>query len=97
MPIDLFLASVVCLLLLPAHPQSFTNLAAFPSVSDVHLKQKSSLLYSGTGVYYGGYEGSSLYKWYRESSDGTRHCIDGADLIIYEVTDADYSCRLLFG
>uniref|UniRef100_A0A0E0AFR8 Uncharacterized protein n=1 Tax=Oryza glumipatula TaxID=40148 RepID=A0A0E0AFR8_9ORYZ len=72
-------------------------MAAFPSVSDVHLKQKSSLLYSGTGVYYGGYEGSSLYKWYRESSDGTRHCIDGADLIIYEVTDADYSCRLLFG
>lgn len=87
----------MCLLLLPAHPQSFTNLAAFPSVSDVHLKQKSSSLYSGTGVYYGGYEGSSLYKWYRESSDGTRHCIDGADLIIYEVTDADYSCRLLFG
>ncbi|KAL5197898.1 hypothetical protein ABZP36_001410 [Zizania latifolia] len=72
-------------------------MAAFPSVSDVHLKQKSSSLYSGTGIYYGGYEGSSLYKWYRESSDGTRLCIDSADLIAYEVTDADYGCRLLFG
>uniref|UniRef100_A0A0D9WVG8 Ig-like domain-containing protein n=1 Tax=Leersia perrieri TaxID=77586 RepID=A0A0D9WVG8_9ORYZ len=72
-------------------------MAAFPSVSDVQLKQKSLSLYSGAGIYYGGYEGSSLYKWYRESSDGSRHCIDGADLMTYEVTDADYSCRLLFG
>lgn len=72
-------------------------IAAFPSVSDVHLKQTSSGLYSGVGIYYGGYEGPSLYKWYRESSDGTRICIDGADLITYEVIDADYSCRLLFG
>lgn len=72
-------------------------MAAFPSVSDVHLEQRSSDVYCGFGIYYGGYEGSSLYRWYRESSDGTRLHIDGADSIMYEVTDADYSCRLLFG
>ncbi|CAM0905321.1 unnamed protein product [Alopecurus aequalis] len=72
-------------------------LAAFPSVSHVNLKPTSSDLYSGVGIYYGGYEGSSLHKWYRESSDGTRICIDGADSSTYEVTDADYSCCLLFG
>jgi hypothetical protein len=71
--------------------------AAFPSVLDVSLKQTSSDLYSGVGIYYGGYEGSSLHKWYRESGDGTRICIDGADSSTYEVTDSDYSCCLLFG
>ncbi|KAF8714070.1 hypothetical protein HU200_028066 [Digitaria exilis] len=72
-------------------------MAAFPSVSDVHLEQKSADVYCGLGIYYGGYEGSSLYRWYRESSDGTRTCIDGADSVTYEVRDADYNCRLLFG
>ncbi|XP_062189872.1 187-kDa microtubule-associated protein AIR9-like [Phragmites australis] len=72
-------------------------MAAFPSVSDVHLEQKSLDVYCGLGIYYGGYEGSSLYRWYREPSDGTRLHIDGADSVTYEVTDADYSCRLLFG
>jgi len=72
-------------------------MAAFPSVSDVHLEQKNSDIYCGLGIYYGGYEGSSLYRWYRESSDGTRIHIDGADSVTYEVMDADYSCRLLFG
>ncbi|CAN6203007.1 unnamed protein product [Urochloa humidicola] len=72
-------------------------MAAFPSVSDVHLEQRSSDVYCGLGIYYGGYEGSSLYRWYRESSDGTRTRIDGANSVTYEVTDADYSCRLLFG
>ncbi|RLN34629.1 hypothetical protein C2845_PM03G19820 [Panicum miliaceum] len=72
-------------------------MAAFPSVSDVHLEQKNSDVYCGLGIYYGGYEGSSLYRWYRESSDGTRIHIDGADSVTHEVTDADYSCRLLFG
>ncbi|KAJ1287736.1 hypothetical protein BS78_02G033400 [Paspalum vaginatum] len=72
-------------------------MAAFPSVSDVRLEQKSSGAYCGLGIYYGGYEGSSLYRWYRESSDGTMLHIDGADSVTYEVTDADYNCRLLFG
>lgn len=72
-------------------------MAAFPSVLDVNLKKTSSDLYSGVGIYYGGYEGSSLHKWYRESSDGTRICIDGAASSTYEVADADYSCHLLFG
>ncbi|TKW30421.1 hypothetical protein SEVIR_2G035700v4 [Setaria viridis] len=72
-------------------------MAAFPSVLDVHLEQKSSDVYCGLGIYYGGYEGSSLYRWYRESSDGTRTRIDGANSVTYEVTDADYSCHLLFG
>ncbi|KQK21044.1 187-kDa microtubule-associated protein AIR9 [Brachypodium distachyon] len=72
-------------------------MAASPSVSEVNLKQTSPDLYSGVGIYYGGYEGSSLHRWYRESSDGIRIWIDGTDSSTYEVTDADYSCRLLFG
>ncbi|WVZ61871.1 hypothetical protein U9M48_011679 [Paspalum notatum var. saurae] len=72
-------------------------MAAFPSVSDVRLEQKSSGVYCGVGIYYGGHEGSSLYRWHRESSDGTMLHIDGADSVTYEVTDPDYNCRLLFG
>ncbi|KAK3126367.1 hypothetical protein QOZ80_7AG0555520 [Eleusine coracana subsp. coracana] len=72
-------------------------MGAFPSVSDVHLEQKSSDVYCGVGIYYGGYEGSSLYRWYRESNDGTRLHIDGANSETHEVTDADYSFRLVFG
>ncbi|KAL6880549.1 hypothetical protein ACP4OV_012114 [Aristida adscensionis] len=72
-------------------------MAAFPSVSDVHMEKESSDVYHGLGTYYGGYEGSSLFRWYREFSDGTRLHIDDADSVTYKVTDADYSCRLLFG
>ncbi|KAL8108441.1 187-kDa microtubule-associated protein AIR9 isoform X1 [Apium graveolens] len=70
---------------------------ALPVVSNVHARKLSSTTYSGEGEYFGGYEGESLYSWYRESDDGKLVLTSGADCKKYEVTDADYGCRLLFG
>lgn len=70
---------------------------ALPVVSNVRLKELSSGVYSGEGEYFGGYEGSSLFSWYRETNEGTIILISGANLSTYEVTDSDYTCRLLFG
>ncbi|XP_050222045.1 187-kDa microtubule-associated protein AIR9 isoform X2 [Mercurialis annua] len=70
---------------------------ALPVVSDVHVKELSFGIYSGEGHYFGGYEGSSLFSWYRETNDGTIRLIDEANSKTYEVTDEDYNCRLLFG
>lgn len=74
-----------------------TNMAALPIVSNVRVKKLSSVMYCGEGEYFGGYEGSSLFSWYRETNDGTISLINGANSSIYEVTDSDYNCRLLFG
>ncbi|XP_031130029.1 187-kDa microtubule-associated protein AIR9 [Ipomoea triloba] len=71
--------------------------AASPVVSNVHIKELSSSTYLGEGEYFGGYEGLSLYSWYRETNDGTITLIDGANSKTYEVTDEDYNSRLLFG
>lgn len=71
--------------------------AAYPKVSNVRVKKLSSNTYSGEGEYFGGYEGSSLFSWLRETTDGTDILIDGANSKVYEVTDDDYNCRLLFG
>ena len=71
--------------------------AALPSVSEVCIKELSSGVYAGEGKYYGGYEGSSLYSWYRETKEGTIVLITEANSTIYEVKDSDYNCRLLFG
>lgn len=68
-----------------------------PIVSNVHVKELTLSTYSGEGEYFGGYEGSSLFSWYRETMDGTIILINGANSRIYDVTDADYNCRLLFG
>ncbi|GAV67239.1 LRR_4 domain-containing protein [Cephalotus follicularis] len=68
-----------------------------PVVSNVHVKELSSEIYSGEGEYFGGLEGSSLYSWYRETNDGTIILINGANSRTYEVTDSDYNYRLLFG
>nr|DAD37235.1 TPA_asm: hypothetical protein HUJ06_007876 [Nelumbo nucifera] len=68
-----------------------------PVVSNVRVKELSSSVYCGEGEYYGGYEGSSLFSWYRETSEGTIVLINGADSTTYEVMDSDYNCRLLFG
>lgn len=73
------------------------NVTALPVVSNVHAKKLSLTTYSGEGEYFGGYEGESLYSWYRESDDGKIVLTSGADCKTYEVTDADYGCRLLFG
>lgn len=73
------------------------NCAASPVVSNVRVKELSYGLYSGEGEYYGGYEGSSVFNWYRETNDGTIVLINEADSTTYEVTDSDYTCRLLFG
>ncbi|XP_071715705.1 187-kDa microtubule-associated protein AIR9 [Rutidosis leptorrhynchoides] len=69
----------------------------FPVVSKVSVKALSLSSYSGYGEYFGGYEGSSIYSWYRETSEGATVLIDGASSKTYEVTDSDYNCRLLFG
>ncbi|XP_024018937.1 187-kDa microtubule-associated protein AIR9 isoform X2 [Morus notabilis] len=71
--------------------------AALPVVSNVHALELSSGIYSGEGEYFGGYEGLSLFSWYRETNDGTISLINGATSRTYEVTDDDYNCRLLFG
>ncbi|XP_059666134.1 187-kDa microtubule-associated protein AIR9 isoform X2 [Cornus florida] len=71
--------------------------AALPVVSNVRVKELSSSTYFGEGKYFGGYEGSSLFSWYRETSDGTIILINGANSRTYDVTDSDYNCRLLFG
>ncbi|XP_072986679.1 187-kDa microtubule-associated protein AIR9 [Typha latifolia] len=72
-------------------------MAAAPIVSKVCLKEIKPGVFAGEGVYYGGYEGSSLYSWYRESNEGTIVLISGANSTTYEVTDSDYNCHLLFG
>ncbi|OVA18980.1 Leucine-rich repeat [Macleaya cordata] len=68
-----------------------------PVVSNVCVKELSYGLYSGEGEYYGGYEGSSVFSWYRETNEGTIVLINGANSSTYEVNDSDYTCRLLFG
>ncbi|XVE67511.1 hypothetical protein DITRI_Ditri08aG0166900 [Diplodiscus trichospermus] len=72
-------------------------LPAPPVVSSVRVEKLASGIYSGEGEYSGGYEGSSLFSWYRETNDGTIILINGANSKTYEVTDADYNSRLLFG
>ncbi|OMO92313.1 hypothetical protein COLO4_17682 [Corchorus olitorius] len=68
-----------------------------PVVSSVRVEKLASGRYSGEGEYSGGYEGSSLFSWYRETNDGTIILINGANSKTYEVTDEDYNSRLLFG
>ncbi|KAL5577368.1 hypothetical protein UlMin_019067 [Ulmus minor] len=68
-----------------------------PVVSNVRVVELSLGNYSGEGEYFGGYEGASLFSWYRETTDGTIILINGATSRTYEVTDEDYNCRLLFG
>ncbi|KAJ7969079.1 187-kDa microtubule-associated protein AIR9-like [Quillaja saponaria] len=68
-----------------------------PVVSDVCVKKLSSCIYSGEGRYFGGYEGVSLFSWYRETKEGTILLINGATSKTYTVTDSDYDCHLLFG
>lgn len=72
-------------------------MTALPIVSNVRVKKLSSSTYNGEGDYYGGYEGASLYSWYRESDDETMILIGGANSKTYEVSDEDYNCRVLFG
>ncbi|KAI7725631.1 hypothetical protein M8C21_000901 [Ambrosia artemisiifolia] len=69
----------------------------FPVASKVSVKALSLYNYSGEGIYFGGYEGSSIFSWFRENMDRTIVPINGANSKIYEVTDADYNCRLMFG
>ncbi|KAL5977390.1 Microtubule-associated protein air9 [Asimina triloba] len=71
--------------------------AASPVVSNVRITKLSSSIYSGEGKYYGGYEGLSLFSWYRETNEGAIVLINEANSNTYEVADADYNCRLLFG
>ncbi|XP_023758150.1 187-kDa microtubule-associated protein AIR9 isoform X1 [Lactuca sativa] len=70
---------------------------AFPEVSKVGVKALSLSSYSGEGEYFGGYEGESIFSWYRKTIEGTIVLIDGAHSKTYQVSDSDYTCRLLFG
>lgn len=70
---------------------------AHPVAQNVCVKALNLSTYSGEGEYFGGYEGSSLFSWYRETADGTISLINGAESQTYEVTESDYNCRLLFG
>lgn len=70
---------------------------AHPVVQNICVKALSLSTFSGEGEYFGGYEGSSLFSWYRETAEGTITLIIGADSQTYEVTESDYNCRLLFG
>ncbi|KAL6567260.1 187-kDa microtubule-associated protein air9 [Orobanche gracilis] len=67
-----------------------------PIVNNVRVKKLSASTYCGEGEYFGGYEGASSFSWYKESDDGTV-LIGGANSETYEVSDEDYSCKLLFG
>lgn len=82
--------ALVAISVSPVHP-------ALPVVSHVHVKELSAGKYFGGGQYFGGYEGSSIFSWYRETNDGTIVLVNGATSRTYEVADADYNCRLLFG
>ena len=73
------------------------NVTAPPVVSNVCVVELFLGKYSGERGYFGGYEGASLFSWYRETNDGTVILINGATSRTYEVTDKDYNCRLLFG
>ena len=66
-------------------------------VSGVQIRELSLGVYVGEGIYYGGYEGSSVYSWHRETHGGRITPINGANSNVYEVTDLDYNGRLLFG
>lgn len=66
-------------------------------VANVRVKELSLGVYSGEGEYFGGYEGESILSWHRENSEGSVEPVNGANSRTYEVTDSDYTCRLLFG
>ncbi|KAF7842164.1 187-kDa microtubule-associated protein AIR9 [Senna tora] len=68
-----------------------------PIVSNVRVKKLSLGVYSGEGEYFGGYQGESIFSWYRENKEGTIELINGANSRCYKVVDSDYNCRLLFG
>lgn len=61
------------------------------------MNKLTSSTYIGEGEYFGGYEGTSLFSWYRESDSGSMVLIAGANSRTYEVSDEDYNYRLLFG
>lgn len=72
-------------------------MTALPVVSNVRTIELSPGAYYGEGEYFGGYEGSSIFSWYRETNQGLIVLINGANSKTYEVTDEDYTSRLLFG
>ncbi|KAG0500753.1 hypothetical protein HPP92_000825 [Vanilla planifolia] len=72
-------------------------MAEHPIVANVRIKDMGTGTFVGEGLYYGGYEGSSMYSWYRQTTEGTNLLIPGATSINYKATDHDYNCRLVLG
>eukprot|EP00249_Psilotum_nudum_P024971 c29337_g1_i1 orf=404-6085(-) len=76
---------------------SYPVAPAPPVVHKVAVQEVSPGVFMGEGQYYGGLEGKSKYNWYTESADGVVSLITGATSKIYQVTDNEYACRLVFG
>ncbi|MFS7948561.1 hypothetical protein Hanom_Chr06g00561391 [Helianthus anomalus] len=74
-----------------------TGITAVTPQYTLGIKALSLYSYPGEGIYFGGYKGSSIISWFRENIDRTIVPINGANSYIYEVTDEDYNCRLIFG
>ncbi|KAH7307676.1 hypothetical protein KP509_22G071800 [Ceratopteris richardii] len=82
----------------PCYACSSTKVAAAPpSVSNVRIKEISPGTYIGEGIYYGGFEGKSQIRWYRQSDNGSRTLISGASAKSYTITNDDYTFALVFG
>jgi hypothetical protein len=70
---------------------------ALPLVRNVTVREVSPGTFVGEGEYSGGSEGKSAACWYRQTTGGIRSLIAGANTKTYVVTDADYTCSLVFG
>lgn len=69
---------------------------AHPTVSDVSIQRFNSNSFIGKGKYFGGDEGESKFRWYKERSGEGRMPIMGADHRLYQIRDGDYGWSLVF-
>ncbi|KAI5064749.1 hypothetical protein GOP47_0019444 [Adiantum capillus-veneris] len=70
---------------------------AVPIMKNVTIKRLSHNTFIGDGNYYGGFEGESQKRWYRQAPDGVMMPIVGAVSNMYTLTDEDYTYSLVFG
>ena len=64
---------------------------------NVVVKEISSGLFVGEGIYHGGTQGMSQMRWYRFGIDRTVSPIPGAISKVYAISDDDYASSLIFG
>ncbi|MCO5613275.1 hypothetical protein L7F22_067551 [Adiantum nelumboides] len=70
---------------------------AAPIVNNVTVRRLSQSTFIGDGNYYGGLEGKSQKRWYRQAPDGVIMPIVEAVSNMYTATDEDYTYSLIFG